>query len=184
MDKPKTDYDSPWKEAIGQCFEDFLRFFFPEINEDIEWACGYDLLDTELQGISREADNKRREADMLLQVTRRSGDQQLVLVHVEVQSQVDPEFTRRMLLYHSRIADKFGQAVCSLAILGDHNLSWRPVLHRNFLWGCSHELHFPVRKLLDTGAPQSIRPWGNSRFFLRASLCGSIPGFPRRGCRF
>jgi len=27
----KVDYDSPWKDIIETLFEDFLKFFFPEI---------------------------------------------------------------------------------------------------------------------------------------------------------
>ena len=33
-----SDYDSPWKEAIGQYFPQFLQFFFPEIHDDVEWT--------------------------------------------------------------------------------------------------------------------------------------------------
>jgi hypothetical protein len=36
--KPKkTDYDSPWKDFIELYFRDFLKFFFPEIEADIDW---------------------------------------------------------------------------------------------------------------------------------------------------
>lgn len=144
-----SDYDSPWKEAITQHFQQFLEYFFAEIHADVDWFAGYEFLDSELQAIISGAQHGRRFADRLVRVRRRSGKHQLVLIHVEVQSQVDRQFGRRMLLYHSRIFDRFGLDLCSLAILGDTDPNWRPQGRRRRLWGCLHQLRFPVRKLLD-----------------------------------
>ena len=145
----RNDFDSPWKEAISLYFQDFLEFFFPEIHADVDWSKGHEFLESELQAISREAEHGRRHADSLVRVQRRSGASQLVFIHLEVQSQEDHQFTARMLLYHTRILDRFGHGVCSLAIIGDRKAHWRPSSHRNSLWGCSLNLEFPMRKLLD-----------------------------------
>lgn len=144
-----NEYDSPWKEAIGLHFRQFLEFFFPEIAADIDWSAGYEFLDAELQAITRGARHGRRVVDRLVKVTRLSGKQQLVLIHIEIQSQVDRTFSRRMLLYYTRVHDLFGLDLCSLAILGDSDPNWRPSGYRYGLWGCVHRLRFPVRKLLD-----------------------------------
>lgn len=127
----------------------------------MEWSAGYEFLDAELQAITRDAQHWRRFADRLVKLTRLSGEQQLVLIHIEVQSQVDRNFTRRMLLYHTRIFDRFGLDLCSLAILGDSNPSWRPRGYRHSLWGCLHQLRFPIRKLLDypDWASQTANPF-------------------------
>ena len=82
-------------------------------------------------------------------MTRRNGQEQWVLIHVEVQSQFDPNFERRMALCHHRIADRYGREVCSLAILGDDNPNWRPRCFRLELWGCIRHFQFPIAKLLD-----------------------------------
>lgn len=147
--KTKDDYDSPWKEAIHLHFRDFLLLFFPEIHDDIDWERGYELLESELRAITRAARHGRRHVDALVRVYRRNGSSQLVLIHVEIQAQKDPLFTARMLLYHSRIADRFGESVCSLAVLADTQRSWRPSGHRNAIWGCVLELKFRSCKLLD-----------------------------------
>ena len=33
-----SDFDSPWKEALGVYFEPFMAFFFPEAHADVEWV--------------------------------------------------------------------------------------------------------------------------------------------------
>lgn len=161
MSQTPDDFDSPWKDAIARHFGEFLHFFFPEIREDIDWEQPYEVWESEMQSIARDAETGRLHADSLIRVTRRSGKLGLVLIHVEVQSQVDRRFGRRMLLYHSRIADRFGLPICSLAILGDSNRSWRPDSQRDFLWGCSHQLQFPMCKLLDfpDWAEQTANPF-------------------------
>lgn len=147
--KPPDDFDSPWKEAIALHFRDFLRFFFPEIEADIDWSQGYQLLESEFQALSRDSKNRRRHVDALIQVTRKSGQKRIVIVHAEIQSQFDRNFASRMLLYHTRIRDRYDMDVCSLAILGDTNPRWRPDCYRAKLWGTQLKLKFPMRKLLD-----------------------------------
>ncbi|MBX3167004.1 MAG: transposase [Candidatus Eremiobacteraeota bacterium] len=157
----QDNFDSPWKEAIGRHFRCFLQFFFPELEVDIDWAQGYQLLDSELQAVVRAAEHGRRHADSLIRVQRLSGESQLVLIHIEVQSQYDSRFSRRMLLYHTRLRDRFDQPVCSLALLGDGRRSWRPDHYVEALWGCQLALRFPIRKLLDypDWASETVNPF-------------------------
>lgn len=144
-----SEYDSPWKEGISVYFREFLRFFYPSIEADIEWERGFEFLDTELQKIKRESETGRKEADRLVKVWRRSGDEQWVLIHVEVQSQSQTEFSERMYIYHNRIFDRYRQSVVSLAILGDEQKSWRPNRYSRELWGCRAVLEWTVVKLID-----------------------------------
>lgn len=36
-DIAKTDFDSPWKEALEVYFEAFMLFCFPDIHADTDW---------------------------------------------------------------------------------------------------------------------------------------------------
>jgi hypothetical protein len=144
-----SEYDSPWKESISLYFREFLAFFYPLIEADISWDRGFEFLDTELQKIKRESETGRREADKLVKVWRRSGEEQWVLLHVEIQSQSQSEFSERMYIYHSRIFDRYRRSVVSVAILGDDERGWRPNSYERELWGCRAILEFPVVKLLD-----------------------------------
>ncbi|PKO22809.1 MAG: hypothetical protein CVU38_07305, partial [Chloroflexi bacterium HGW-Chloroflexi-1] len=119
MTSPTTDYDSPWKEALEHFFEPFMAFFFPAAHAGIDWARGYAFKDKELQRVVRDASLGRRWADNLAQVWLRDGSEAWVLIHIEVQGQVDPEFPRRMYTYNYRLFDRYNRRVASLAVLGD-----------------------------------------------------------------
>ncbi len=145
----RADYDSPWKEALSFYFQDFMRFFFPNIEDKIDWERGYEFLDKEFQQIIRESELGKREADKLVKVWRKDGEEVWVLIHVEVQSQEQSEFAERMCVYNNRIFDVYRRPVVSLAILADKKPSWRPDRYCYELWGCRVELQFPMVKLLD-----------------------------------
>jgi hypothetical protein len=144
-----ADYDSPWKEALDVYFRAFLAFFFPRIHRDIDWSRGFESLDKEFQQIAPQSAQGRRYVDKLVKVWRRNGRAVWVLIHVEVQTQRDRTFTRRMYVYNSRIFDHYNRCVVSLAVLGDDDPKWRPSSYRAALWGWSLRMDFPPAKLLD-----------------------------------
>ncbi|MEQ9235851.1 MAG: hypothetical protein RIG66_17400 [Coleofasciculus sp. E2-BRE-01] len=119
MTPTPTDYDSPWKDAIENYFEDFIAFFLPEAQPEIDWSRGYEFLDKELRQVVRDAEVGRRLADKLAKVYLLTGEEAWVLIHIEVQSQEETNFAERMFVYHYRIFDRYKRNVASLAILGD-----------------------------------------------------------------
>ena len=143
------EYDSPWKEAIEEWFEEFLAFYFPAIHALIDWSRGYEFLDKELQQLTPESAHGRRTVDKLVKVFRHSGEESWILVHVEVQSQSEPEFPRRMYQYRYRISDKYDRPVFSLAVLADDVAGWRPSEYREADEGGELIFRFPTVKLLD-----------------------------------
>lgn len=150
-----SDFDSPWKEALDSFFEVFLEFFFPAIYAEIDWSRGHEMLDQELQQVVREAKLGRRHVDKLVKVWRTDGAETWVLIHVEVQSQVDEDFARRMYVYNYRVFDRYNREVASLAVLADERTDWRPNEFRYSLWGCTAGLKFPVVKLLDHASDEA-----------------------------
>jgi hypothetical protein len=150
MTTPLTDqFDSPWKDILEIYFEDFMRFFFPAIHADIDWSQGYDFLDQELRQVVRDAELGKRLTDKLVKVVQRSGRETWVLIHIEIQSQEDGEFSERMFVYYYRLRDKYDREIASLAILGDDRETWRPGPFETDLWGCRAKFEFPTIKLLD-----------------------------------
>ncbi len=119
MNKKPSDYDSPWKEVLERYFAEFLVFFFPAVHDGINWSKGYVFLDKELQQVVRGAKLGRRVVDKLVKVWRKDGEETWVLVHVEVQGQLDRDFAERMYVYNYRIFDKHREKVVSLAVLSD-----------------------------------------------------------------
>jgi hypothetical protein len=151
MTDSRSDYDSPWKEAIELYFREFMVFFFPAIAPDIDWHHDPEFLDTELQQIVRDADIGRRWADKLVKVWRVDGTETWLLIHIEVQSQYQVEFAQRMYVYNYRLRDRYNRPVVSLAVLADDRPQWRPHTYETSVLGCEVRFHFPVVKLLDYG---------------------------------
>jgi hypothetical protein len=149
MVENRSDFDNPWKEAISLYFRPFMKFFFPRIEEEIDWERGYEFLDQEFQQVVREAETGKAYTDKLVKVWRVNGTEIWVLVHIEVQSQAQEEFPERMYIYNYRIYDRYRKPVVSLAILADEREAWRPDRYREELWGWYVEMGFPTVKLLD-----------------------------------
>ncbi|NHZ72714.1 MAG: transposase [Aquificales bacterium] len=145
----QPDYDSPWKEIIEQYFPEFMRFFFPQAYEEIDWSRPHTFLDKELQKIMREAETGNRRVDKLVKVFLQNGRETWLLLHIEVQGQWDGGFEERIYIYHYRIFDRYQKQVVSLAILTDDSPNWRPGQYGYDRWGCRLSLDFPIIKLLD-----------------------------------
>jgi hypothetical protein len=147
--EPNANYDEPWKEALGEYFEDFLQFFFPQVHNLIDWSKPPKSLDKELQQITASSDSTLRFADKLFQVWRKNGEETWILVHIEVQSQEEADFSKRMYIYNYRAFDLYEKPVVSLAVLGDERKNWRPSAYGYALGGCEVSLKFPIAKLVD-----------------------------------
>ena len=56
---PKSDYDSPWKEALERFFPEFLALLFPAIHAQIDWRMEPLFLD-KLQQMGADSTRGRR----------------------------------------------------------------------------------------------------------------------------
>jgi len=119
MSNPQTEFDSPWKDILQQYFEEFMLFFFPQAHASIDWTKPPVFLDKELQQVVRDAELGRRLADKLVKIYRKSGEENWILIHVEIQGQEESNFAQRMFIYNYRIYDCYKRPVASFAVLGD-----------------------------------------------------------------
>ncbi len=149
MKNERFIYDSAWKEILENYFQSFIQFFFPEIYEEIDWGRGHEFLDKEFQKIVRDAKIEKRFVDKLVKVYRNSGEETWVLIHIEMQTQIDQTLTERMYVYNSQIYLKYKKQIMSIAVLGDKNPHWRPERFEYTLWGSHVSLQFQTIKLLD-----------------------------------
>jgi len=149
MTEATANYDQTWKEAIGQYFELFIQFFYPQLHEKIDWSKTPISLDKELEQITASSQTKKRYADKLFQVWLLNNEIIWILIHIEVQSQYDKEFPKRMFIYNYRSFDLFNKPVISLAILGDEDPKWRPNSYKYGIDGSEVRMKFSIAKLLD-----------------------------------
>ena len=149
MKQTTANYDEPWKEALTEYFEAFLHFFFPEVYQLIDWTKIPESLEKELKRITASAKTKKRFADKLYKVWLLRGEEVWILIHIEIQSQYEKQFSQRMYIYNYRAFDLYQKPVISLAILGDEQVNWRPDSYNYQIGGCEVSLKFPTVKLLD-----------------------------------
>ncbi len=135
--------DTPWKEILETYFREFMAFFFPEAEREIDWRRKYEFLDKELQQIAKDAEIGRRFADKLVRVYLRDGRETWVLIHVEIQGTREKDFEKRIY----RIGDRYDRPVASFAVLCDGN--WRPTEYRSGIFGTETRFRFATAKLLD-----------------------------------
>ncbi len=149
MPENQASYDSPWKEALELYFRSFLELCFPEIAADIDWTKSIDFLDKELEEVVRDAAVGKQWVDKLVRVYRLNGEEEWVLIHIEIQSQADYGLPKRVYQYHHRIEDRYGVKTATLVVLADERPGWRPGHYEQALWGCRVRFEFPICKLLD-----------------------------------
>jgi hypothetical protein len=121
-----TEYDAAWKATLETFLQPCLSLAFPRLADQIDWSAPPRFLDTELQEIVRDSEGGPMRVDKLVEVRRRDGPNEVLLIHVEVQAQRDDELPFRMFRYLCRILDRFGRMPTSLVILADANPRWRP----------------------------------------------------------
>lgn len=143
--------DSLWKAILEDVFDDFLKFFIPEAEAIFDFNRPFEFLDKELEQLfpNDPDDFSPRYVDKLVKVFTLEGNEEWILVHVEVQGIKDADFERRMFQYFYRIYDKFQRPITAFAILTDTNKNFKPeYFERNFC-GTSVKYVFNRFKVLE-----------------------------------
>src|SRR5690606_21957800 len=111
--------DSLWKGILEDVFPHFLRFFFPNANILFDFEKGVEFLDKELNELFPEPEKPpgRRFVDKLVKVFLKDGNEQRVLIHIEVQGAVSADFPERMYEYQYRVRDRYKKPVVAFAII-------------------------------------------------------------------
>src|ERR1700709_304947 len=106
------------ESRFGGFFDDFLRFFYPDANKLFDIGKGFEYLDKELEQLfpPESEDYAVRYVDKLVKVFTREGNEEWILVHVEVQGYTDKDFAKRMFQYYYRILDKYDKPITAFAI--------------------------------------------------------------------
>ncbi len=145
----KITKDQLWKAIIEELFESFLHFFYTDYVEQIDFSRGFEFLEKELQSLYPKSESKNRRADKLVKVWLNNGEEQWILIHVEVQGYSDKEFSERVYNMHSRIRDRYHRPVSILIIYTDDSPNYHPKEYRENCFGTECSLRFLTYKLLD-----------------------------------
>ena len=148
-------HDSFWKHLIEKFFPDFMGLYFPSAFEKINWKRKFVFLDKELEKISPKNISGKKFVDKLVKVFLKSGKEEWILVHIEIQNTQDKNFEKRMYVYNYRIFDKYEHKVASFALLCDESKTWKPEKYEYELLGCKILLEYPTAKLLEYRSKQN-----------------------------
>jgi len=146
---PRADNDGGWKHILSAHLKDFVEFFWSEAYQAIDWTRPYELLEQELIAIGVKEEIGKRCVDKLFKVFLLNGDEQWLLLHIEIQNTKDDAFSERMFTYFYRIFDRYNKDIASMAILADLNQEWRPNEYRKKIWGSEIIRKYEVVKLTD-----------------------------------
>jgi hypothetical protein len=112
--------DILWKVVLEEVFDDLLRFLYEDADLVYNMDQGFQFLDKELAELCPEPgkDSDTRFADKLVQVFHRDGEDEWILLHIEIQGETArrEEYSARMFRYFYRILDKFQRPVSAVAI--------------------------------------------------------------------
>ncbi|MBR0203680.1 MAG: hypothetical protein IJQ56_04865 [Synergistaceae bacterium] len=118
-----VDKDGIWKDAIEQYLPLLLRSMMPELHNDVDFSQEFTFLDKELRDTIQVSMNEEHNAakfvDTLVQVPLKSGRNQWVLLHIEVQGKGGEDISFRMMLYCCLIFAHYQRMPVALAILTD-----------------------------------------------------------------
>lgn len=142
-------YDTAWKWAIEQEPRLFIEFFLKALSKEIDYRYEIKFLNPVLNPIESDSETIDREADEILEVRLKNGDEMWVLVHIEMQNYSDNDFNERMFSYYYRIFDKHNKNIVSLAVLTDLNENFRPQPYKQDLFGTKINFEYNVVKLID-----------------------------------
>ena len=143
--------DSLWKAILEDVFDDFLRFFIPNAEELFDFSRPFEFLDKELEQILlvERDDFAPRYVDKLVKVFTKVGEEQWILVHIEVQGSTDKAFSHRMFQYFYRIYDRYQRPITAFAILTDRNRRFKPEKFSQVYLGTSIDYKFNVYKVFE-----------------------------------
>src|SRR5690625_1159268 len=83
VDYGPPDYDGLWKKIIGDLFEEFILFFAPDLNEEIDFKKAPDFLQQELFKEIIQGKSGKNVADQIVKVSLKNGEDKWILIHIE-----------------------------------------------------------------------------------------------------
>jgi predicted transposase YdaD len=161
LEKPREygtiDYDGLWKKLIYELFEEFVLYFLEDLYEEIDLRKKPEFLLQELFKEIMDEKKGKQVADQIVKVFLKSGEEKWVLIHIEVQGERDPDFSKRMFRYYYRIFDKYDRDVVAIALLTDAAKSFRPHVYHRSSHGTKLTYEYNVYKFLDQNEMELLK---------------------------
>ncbi|MDQ0297900.1 putative transposase/invertase (TIGR01784 family) [Salibacterium salarium] len=129
------DHDRLFKELLTHYFEEFMKLFFPEVHQSIDFN-DFHFLSEEL--FTDIVEGEKYRVDVLAE-TKLKGEDAFIIVHVEPQSYEQRYFQERMFIYFSRLYETHRCKILPIAIFSYDKIRDEPD---------TFEIHFPFADIL------------------------------------
>ena len=130
----RFDFDGFWKDLIARFWREMLSSVMPDLYYAADLSVEPEFLDKELRDImqgfapQQEEHNPPRFVDALMKIALKSGGDEWVLLHIEVQGSGGEDLPSRMHRYYCLLFAHHGRHPAALAILTEP----RPKENKNF----------------------------------------------------
>jgi hypothetical protein len=125
-------HDQLFKELLQAFLPEFMMLFFADAAEEIDWST-VEFMDKEL--FTDSFDGLRRTLDVVARVHTRTGEPEMILIHVEVESSPGPEFPARMYDYYSTLRLRRRVPVFPIVLYVRHGVQAPLSFHEESLFG-------------------------------------------------
>ena len=181
----RRDNDILWKGVMEEVCDDLLRFIFPDVDQVLELERGFEFLDKELAEMYPEPDKESstRFADKLVKVFTRDGQEEWILIHMEVQGETKAAdrllFPERMFRYYYRIFDRYQKPMTAIAIFTGSDSQKMPNRYEYEFLGTSHIYRYNTYRITESSEDElakSDNPFAMVVLAAKTSLLeGKIP---------
>jgi predicted transposase/invertase (TIGR01784 family) len=139
------------KSAFEEFFPDLLRFYYPSADKVFDIKKGFEFLDKELAELFPEPQKQGggRFVDMLVKTYLKTGKEEWILVHIEIQRANDKNFAHRMLQYWYRIYDRYRVDITALVVFTGSKQQKRPFRFRKSFMGTEIIYEYNIYHILD-----------------------------------
>lgn len=132
-----TDHDRLFKELLSTFFVEFLDLFLPQVASQIERDSVRFLPQEYFADLTT---GEKKIIDLLAEV-KLSGQDAVVLIHVEAQASSEADFAQRMFFYFARLYQKYGHRIYPIVVFSfDEPFREEP---------CTHCVEFAGLKVLE-----------------------------------
>jgi hypothetical protein len=108
-----TRHDQLWKDLVRAFFGDFVRIVVPRMAQELRLGAARFLKDEYFTDVPR---GRRQLLDLVAEVESRTGDPEIVLVHVEVEARTRKAMERRMWRYAMQLRLRHCKPVVPIAL--------------------------------------------------------------------
>jgi len=143
--------DTLLKSIIEEYCVEFIRFFFSNADEIFDLDKKILFFDKEFANLFPQHGDEENVmyVDKLIQVWRKDGKKEWILIHIEVQDKPEKNFAERMFVYYYHIRDKFKHKITAIVIFTGTNKKFAPSFYKEEQLGTGIKYWFNTYKVFE-----------------------------------